>query len=92
VANGTFVLNVGLIAALQPLPADERAVVFLREVLQWDAHDVAELLGTSAESIDATLRRARTALASMYGLAWNALLVRDRRLAADEFDEGPGSG
>jgi RNA polymerase sigma-70 factor (ECF subfamily) len=58
-------LNVRLIALLQPLPTDERAVVFLRDVLQWNVYDIAKLLGMSAESVDAMLQRARAALASM---------------------------
>ena len=56
-------MNASLIAALQSLPADERAVVFLHDVLQWENRDIAELLGTSPESIDVALQRARATLA-----------------------------
>jgi RNA polymerase sigma-70 factor (ECF subfamily) len=56
-------VNGHLIAALQSLPADERAVVFLHDVLQWENQDVAELLGMSPESIDVVLQRARATLA-----------------------------
>jgi RNA polymerase sigma-70 factor, ECF subfamily len=76
------VLSDAFIAALQALPKDQRAVVFLRHVLRWDAHDVAELLGTSAESVEATLQHARTALASMYGLELATSPVRDDRCSA----------
>ena len=64
IAAGAFPLNVHLIAALQSLPAEERAVVFLHDVLRWENQDVAELLGTSPERIDIALQRARATLAA----------------------------
>jgi len=55
-------ISLAFLAALQQLPGKQRASLILRDVLDWNAQETAEMLGLSLAAANSALQRARATL------------------------------
>jgi RNA polymerase sigma-70 factor (ECF subfamily) len=55
-------IELAYLLAIQVLPPPQRAVLILRDILEWSARDTADLLSTSVASVNSSLQRAKAGL------------------------------
>ncbi|WP_216898446.1 sigma-70 family RNA polymerase sigma factor [Nocardia alni] len=75
-------LRLALIAGLQHLPARQRAILILRDVLAFSAAETAETLGTTVAAVKSGLQRARARLGELDTRTAELLEPADQRARA----------
>ncbi|MCU1647890.1 MAG: polymerase sigma factor SigG [Nocardia sp.] len=61
-ASAKDTLRLAFVSAVQHLPATQRAILIMREVLRFSANETAEMLNVSPASVNSALQRARATM------------------------------
>jgi RNA polymerase sigma-70 factor (TIGR02960 family) len=79
-------IALGYLALIQLLPPQQRAVLLLRDVLDWSAAETADLLGITVTAANSSLQRARDTVAKNAGAPTTAPTEDERAVLAAFID------
>jgi RNA polymerase sigma-70 factor, ECF subfamily len=74
-------VSLAFLSALQRLPGRQRAVLILRDVLDWKTQDIADLLDKSAPAVNSALQRARATMKKYHNKAKPGGAPDDKQVA-----------
>jgi len=76
-AEAKDTLRLAFVAAVQHLPAKQRAVMLMREVLRFSAAETAEALQISPASVNSALQRARATMEQVHASPQDTYVIDD---------------